>query len=153
MKKILFGLAILFAVSCNDKISELTQARVQELIENLPDHESGFNRDCFSNEFSEILSKGFEFANANREQGMLDADFMYYWFNGNGEQLTFGSWKGSIPENSNTGQALVNAELFSTDGESMGSYDISLVFEDGKWVIDDFNGKKDQINSTLELFN
>ena len=146
--KRLFILACLLLplVSCGPKKVDLAK-RALELCKYIPDHELDPNAKKFMTpEFYDALYEAFN-APVEEEEGEIgDNEWLYYFVTGNGGAKPLYTVKSVTQTSEDTATAVINVkEVWEEDTEPVGEgaeYEISLVRVNGKWLLDDFDGKK-----------
>lgn len=121
----------------------LTQERAEWLFKQIPDHSSmdKFNSQAFSKDFGKVVTDAFEYDKRMTEQGYLDGEGVYYWYNGNGEPSTLK--KISIVSADET-KAVVDITMDEYGKTAV--HKMYVVYEGGNWVVDNWDeNKKDEL--------
>ena len=148
--KRLFILACLLLplVSCGPQKVDLAK-RALELCKYIPDHELlPEAKEFMTPEFYAALDEAFN-APVEVEEGEIgDDEWLYYFVTGNGGATPLYTVKSVTQTSEDTAMAVINVkEVWEEDTEPVGEgaeYEISLVRVNGKWLLDDFDGKKAQ---------
>ena len=147
--KRLFILASLLLplVVCGQKKEDLSKTAL-ELCQYIPDHVlKPEAQEFMTPEFFSALDAAF---NAPVEtEGMIGCnEWLFYFVTGNGGSTPFYTVKSVTQTSEDTATAVINVkDIWQEGAEPVGEgadYEISLVRVNGKWLLDDFDGKKAQ---------
>lgn len=151
----LFLLAMLAAMTtaftaCDDSNKALKE-RAGQLCQYIPDHQLREDAaDFMTEDFYSVLSEAF----ASESIVLYDKDWLYYFVSGNdGSEPAFTVLSVSKTD-SNHAVARIQVELIGEDGSKADVeptvYDMELERVDGKWLMSDFNRKKQQCTEFVE---
>ncbi len=141
-----------YVLSTFDEASVITEERLDWLFRQVPDHDiSGeFNHEAFSKSFADILDKAYK-KNAEEEvEGYLPpAEFLMYWYEGN-EQWPENTEKTFTVLSQNDDTARVRLKMDYDDWDKHETFDITLLFEGGRWVLDNWDTMKEDAKAFVE---
>jgi len=154
MKRFLIGLSLLLPLlACNPSKENLME-RTLELCQYIPDHElKPEAKDYMTAEFYQALSDAFN-APVEDTGAIGDEEWLYYFVTGNAGTEPCYEVK-SVSQVSKEEAAAVIIVRQAFDGEILpnedpAEYAVSLKKVDGKWLLDDFDGKKAQCREYVE---
>ncbi len=168
MKKLflLFTIIVLVFAGCSIRPAKPTQEWCKWAFNQIPDHKdiSEIDSTAFSAEFYGLLKEAYKAMDREIEMypGMLgDYEFLFYWYDGNGDsilepedsELKFETTE--VADGKTTVKVKVYAPSFAPYSPTDYEFDMSLVYEDGLWRIDDWSTPtsestmKDQVKSYL----
>lgn len=115
---------------------------VRQLWDGLPDHGINDNtREALSSSFYALVQEGFDMPGTEPE-GIGEEEVMWYWYTG---QDTCGDEKiVKVRVKSNTPDGIHATATYKTCG-GVEDYDVWLIYEDGRWVINDFDNMRKPI--------
>lgn len=147
MKRILlFACLLLPFFACNQPKEDLN-ARVLELCEYIPDHALNPEAQAFMTpEFYEALAEAFD-APVDDYGGIGDNEWLWYFVTGNGGSTPVYGVKSVSKPSKNLATAIITVRD-DWDGQvspevDAREYKIVMKRVDGKWLLDDFDGKKE----------
>ena len=148
MKRLLSLLGILALVSaCSQPKENLTET-VLDLCQYIPDHgliEGA--EEYMTPDFFNAYSCAFEAPVADYGE-IGENDWLYYFVTGNGEAMPAYSVKSVNQTGKETAKAVIAVQQVWGDGidpdEEVAEYELDLKKIDGKWLLDDFDGKKQE---------
>lgn len=124
--------------------AEITKI-VKQLWKGLPDHGmNGYTKSCLTPEFYTLADVGYAVP-TDAPGGIGSEDFVWYWYNEQDWDVTKSKVISVSPISKNPDKII--AKVKYTDGWSPSTHKIVLVKLPGydKWLIDDFNGKKQSL--------
>jgi len=145
---IILACMLLPLVSCGPKKEDLTKTAL-ELCQYIPDHVlKPEAKEFMTPEFFSALDAAFN-APVEAEEGEIgDNEWLFYFVTGNGGSTPLYSIKSVTQTSEDAATAVINVkDLWEEGTEPVGEgadYEISLVRVNGKWLLDDFDGKKAQ---------
>lgn len=154
MKKSILILCCLLPIlaACGQKPAAPTQAWCEYAFQQIPDHQELAKVDsaAFSSDFYSLLQKAY--ALKDREQEMYpgelgDWEFLFYWYAGNGESPledpahTITYEIGEVQGGKASVDVTIHTPSWAPDYTEYHRFTMPVVYEDGAWRIDDWQGK------------
>ena len=146
MKRLFFFSSLVLSVlSCAQSKVDLSE-RALELCQYIPDHELNPEaRDYMTAEFYDALDEAFEAPVVDYGE-IGENEWLFYFVTGNGGSRPDYSVKSVSEPSGDTATATINVkdvwdEETGPEGEGV-DYQISMKCVEGKWLLDDFDGKK-----------
>ena len=146
MKRILICLSIVFPIiSCAQSKENLSE-RALELCQYIPDHVLKPEAENYMTpEFFHVLSEAFD-APVDDYGGIGDNEWLWYFVTGNGGgEPVYGVKSVTLTSKDEAKATITVRETWEgtfEPEENAREYEIALKCVDGKWLLDDFDGKK-----------
>ena len=155
MKRFLLFACLLFPFfSCNQPKEDLT-ARALELCNYIPDHELKPEAETqMTPEFFQLLSEAFD-APVDDYANIGDNEWLWYFVTGNGGSTPVYGVKSVSKPSKNHATAVITVRD-DWDGQvspevDAREYKIVMKRVDGKWLLDDFDGKKQECRDYIKM--
>ena len=114
--------------------------RAKYIFEKVPDHDSTIDSTIFSEDFYNVVKEAIEIDDKWEAEGDLSGEGIHYWYSGQDGGGKDGLVGVYVKEKSKT-KAIVVAQY--REWNSVKLHKMSLICENGSWVLDDWDGTKE----------